>query len=1115
MRKRKNIIKYLKSFGLLIFLLIVFCGFRNSVYSKEGSPNKTNCISSNDSIVFNILEILQEEKNLGKIRRYEIEKKINTFPGKVLRRDTSTYYLQTVLGIAYNEYVTENFGEAKSTASNFSNNVVEQNPFTIPIKYGLIKFTSFRVKDKEDSVISDKILNFEISPELKRREVISKFIVDFLPDIPLDLNLETYRRLLKVFKEAGGSPEMISKGLVNNFFELCEKANREDILNYADDLWEMDGDILEINHKKSETDYSNLEPPKGFEEDIHSPDSIKLDNLRKLREFALQIYDVEGNIETIDSLILIGKPDSIGKYMDNFQNLKLARGENRDIIEKAIKYEKYISSIWQPRFYGFWGIAHLALGEYEEAKDKFAKSFDEKEKKETFSGTVLNYATALGQNGDIESAIELFKTQEGRYKTIPEAFAFWDGLGYLYSFKDSKKSLECYEKADSVVLMNDGPNFNSNWFLSWPSNNGTRHYCRKCRVLQNDLFQWRNALQQARLTSGVDSYFSFYGGIPAGLYHSEMGRFKNLLFDFEGAQEEFERAREIFESLDPEDYRIKWWYECWQDLRNFNETYCKSKESIFKTLDSGEFSSLHNIWLLGNLASHYGEDEGHDFDISFINESLAKNLTETIYALSNYESRNIPVSVCRIQELLMNDNNLHKETENLLELNLLRKGVMGSSKAGIEKHLIETKGQIKQDYSLLSQLRKELNSAYAYEDSLKIRKLLPQIANKESRLYYAIKDSIKIDDFLSSDIRTIRNNLNNNDIAIDFIEFQSEGKIKSGAFIIFPNKDIRYVDITPYIKEIETGDDFTKIWLPLLSFMEGRENIYFSPDGRIINRGIEYYLNEDGEPLYQNYKLHRVSHLRNIGSKAEPINGEIAVIGVSDHNSPVGEGETLYRGNWSDLPDVELEVRLLDNILQNYPHKLYFNDTAIEENIKELDGSNVSIMHFSTHGVYRGVDSLISAASDPDNFDSKMAQRTLKGDRQEISGIVLRKGNLTWQMPHLLDDEDDILTAEEIEVMNFPNLQLTVLSACDSGLGEINNDGIQGLQRSFRIAGSKNIICSLNKVDDYWSAQFMGELYNNLTEGQSIYDSFRNAQISIKLAAPDNPAAWSSYILIE
>ena len=104
---------------------------------------------------------------------------------------------------------------------------------------------------------------------------------------------------------------------------------------------------------------------------------------------------------------------------------------------------------------------------------------------------------------------------------------------------------------------------------------------------------------------------------------------------------------------------------------------------------------------------------------------------------------------------------------------------------------------------------------------------------------------------------------------------------------------------------------------------------------------------------------------------------------------------------------------------------------------------------------------------------------------------------------------------DEIENMNFPELKLTVLSACSTALGEIDSDGIQGLQRAFRVAGSKNIICSLKDVNDYWTEQFMTILYKDLSNGISIYDSFRNTQRRLYEAEPDKKDVWSSFILIE
>ena len=104
---------------------------------------------------------------------------------------------------------------------------------------------------------------------------------------------------------------------------------------------------------------------------------------------------------------------------------------------------------------------------------------------------------------------------------------------------------------------------------------------------------------------------------------------------------------------------------------------------------------------------------------------------------------------------------------------------------------------------------------------------------------------------------------------------------------------------------------------------------------------------------------------------------------------------------------------------------------------------------------------------------------------------------------------DGILTCEEIENLYFPNLKLVVLSACETGLGETNIDGVYGLQRAFRIAGAQNMIVSLKKVDDELTQAFMINFYKNLTSGKSIYDSFWEAMDNA------DEDTRNSFILIE
>ena len=191
------------------------------------------------------------------------------------------------------------------------------------------------------------------------------------------------------------------------------------------------------------------------------------------------------------------------------------------------------------------------------------------------------------------------------------------------------------------------------------------------------------------------------------------------------------------------------------------------------------------------------------------------------------------------------------------------------------------------------------------------------------------------------------------------------------------------------------------------------------------------------------------------------------------------------------------------------------DDDATEPALNSLSKDKITTLHISTHGFYRDNAGLTESAKNPDDVDYNIARRFLSAGISEISGLVLREGNISWKSRYIMEEHDDLLTAEEIELLSFPNLNLTVLSACETGLGEIDSDGVWGLQRAFRIAGAKSLICSLAKVDDYWTAQFMDAFYEQAAQGKSIYDSFHIAQRWLHSELPDNPEIWSSFILIE
>ena len=101
--------------------------------------------------------------------------------------------------------------------------------------------------------------------------------------------------------------------------------------------------------------------------------------------------------------------------------------------------------------------------------------------------------------------------------------------------------------------------------------------------------------------------------------------------------------------------------------------------------------------------------------------------------------------------------------------------------------------------------------------------------------------------------------------------------------------------------------------------------------------------------------------------------------------------------------------------------------------------------------------------------------------------------------------------------MNLAGTELVVLSACETGLGDIEgNEGVYGLQRAFRIAGARNLIMSLWQVNDLATMEFMTEFYEQwLKKGLEIPEAFRATQGNLKKKYADSPFLWAGFVLVE
>ena len=131
------------------------------------------------------------------------------------------------------------------------------------------------------------------------------------------------------------------------------------------------------------------------------------------------------------------------------------------------------------------------------------------------------------------------------------------------------------------------------------------------------------------------------------------------------------------------------------------------------------------------------------------------------------------------------------------------------------------------------------------------------------------------------------------------------------------------------------------------------------------------------------------------------------------------------------------------------------------------------------------------------------------------AGLAFAGAELAWKGKAANDIDDGILTAYEISNMYLPNTWLVVLSACETGLGDIKGtEGVYGLQRSFNMAGVKNLVMSLWKVPDIESAEFMTLLYKYIFAGETIENAFRHTQTIMKNKYRREPYKWAAWILV-
>ena len=131
------------------------------------------------------------------------------------------------------------------------------------------------------------------------------------------------------------------------------------------------------------------------------------------------------------------------------------------------------------------------------------------------------------------------------------------------------------------------------------------------------------------------------------------------------------------------------------------------------------------------------------------------------------------------------------------------------------------------------------------------------------------------------------------------------------------------------------------------------------------------------------------------------------------------------------------------------------------------------------------------------------------------SGLLLSGCNMTFAKAKVEGLTDNgILTAYEAGLLDLSKTELVVLSACETGKGDIQNgEGVQGLRKAMTDAGAEHILMSLWKVDDKVTSEYMQTFYGHYAQGKSIRESYNLTRNEIKQKYPQ-PYYWGAFVLV-
>ena len=521
----------------------------------------------------------------------------------------------------------------------------------------------------------------------------------------------------------------------------------------------------------------------------------------------------------------------------------------------------------------------------------------------------------------------------------------------------------------------------------------------------------------------------------------------------------------------------------------------------------------------------------------------------------------------------------------LYDATLMSKGLLLNSEIEVKRLIAESDSpQAMALYEKIQTLGAMRKKAYASPDDYK--RIGDEIEELERQLVNLVKDYGDYTRNLTIGYEDVRSRLAANEAAVEFVAAPvGNNDFAYSALVLRPGRDPLRVELCteqqlaaiPPAQLYTTTTLYDLLWAPMKKALDGVGRVYFSPQRLLYSMAIEYAPIGQGQTVDALYpELYRLSSTRELAightrkSKASAVLYGGLTYGVSDVEVPdvtaarstldAATQATGHEGRLSQPRAVVENIRgatqgvsdlayTLDEVNDIAAYHRQANDSCTvvtgsrgtEESVKRLSGTGISLLHLATHGFYftdsGNTDGSASLSNDITRLLAVLDNSAVDAEDRALtrSGLYMSGVNATLEgRPMPAHRDDGILTAQEIAKLDLRGLDLVVLSACRSGLGELSGDGVFGLQRGFKKAGAHSLLMSLWKVDDLATRLLMAEFYRNYlgcseaeaanSNGSALRprmtkrEALLKAQHALRTAQGgrfDKPELWAAFILLD